>query len=93
MIPLPPVGVNPMATFSFKGNGFFLAAGYAHSVNLSEPTTTLVNNDNTDGPGTVMFPAGEHTAKLQKRLASPKSPRLYGLQLCQRPILSKWPKK
>ncbi len=79
----------PMPAFGLQGGLLLLAMGDAHPVNLLEAAAALVDDNHTDGPGTVMLPAGKHTAKVRKSLASPKSPEKYALQLCERPFFRK----
>ena len=80
---------NPMTPFRLEKCCFLLVVGYSHSVDLGKTAAALVDDYHANGPGTVMLPAGEHTAKVRKSLASPKSPEQYALQLCERPIFRK----
>ena len=84
---------NPMPSFGFQASCLLLAMGDTHPVDLLEAAAALVDDHYADGSGTVMLPAGEHTAKVRKSLASPKSPEQYTLQLCQWPFFRNGSKK
>jgi len=75
-----------MSSFSFRSRCLFLAMSDAHPVDLLKVAAALVDDNYADSSGTAMLPAGEHMAKEQKSLASPKSPKQYALQLCERPL-------
>lgn len=56
----------PMPAFGLQGGRLLLGMGNAHPVNLLEVAAALVDDNHTDGPGTVMLPAGKHTANVLK---------------------------